>query len=75
MSHSSNHLSSSQQRHCPSTQNSLRKNSMKIVIEGERNDHFILLEEHFFAAVLLYKKIMESNLKTYKSSGTSFVID
>jgi hypothetical protein len=48
---------------------------MKIVIEGERNDPFILLEEHFFAAVLLYKKIMESNLKTYKSSGTSFVID
>jgi hypothetical protein len=29
------------------------KNSMKIVIEGERNDPFIQLEEHFFTTVLL----------------------
>jgi hypothetical protein len=31
-------------------------NSMKKVIEGKRNDPFILLEKHFFAAGLLYKK-------------------
>jgi hypothetical protein len=29
---------------------------MKKVIEGKRNDPFILLEKHFFAAGLLYKK-------------------
>jgi hypothetical protein len=29
------------------------KNFMKIVIEGERNDPFMLLEEHFSAVVLL----------------------
>jgi hypothetical protein len=28
-------------------------NSMKKVIEGKTNDSFILLEEHFFAAVML----------------------
>jgi hypothetical protein len=38
-------------------------NSIKEVIEGERNDPFILLEEHFFTAALLYKKIMKSNLE------------
>jgi hypothetical protein len=32
------------------------KNFMKIVIEGERNYPFMLLEEHFSAVVLLYKK-------------------
>jgi hypothetical protein len=59
-------------------------NSVKKVVEGERNDPFVLLEEHLFAVVLLYKKIMKSNLKTYhmkflssspnhKVSGKSFV--
>jgi hypothetical protein len=34
-------------------------NSMKKVTEGERNDPFVLLEEHFFATVLLYNKNYE----------------
>jgi hypothetical protein len=39
-------------------------NSIKKGIEEKRNDLFILLEEHFFAAVMLYKKNMKCNLKT-----------
>jgi hypothetical protein len=39
-------------------------NFMKKVIEGNINNSFILLEEHFFDAILLYKKIMRWNLKT-----------
>jgi hypothetical protein len=39
-------------------------NSMKKVIEGKTNDPFIVLEEHFFVAFMLYKKIMRCNLKT-----------
>jgi hypothetical protein len=39
-------------------------NFMKKVIKGNINNSFVLLEEHFFDAVLLYKKIMRWNLKT-----------
>jgi hypothetical protein len=31
-------------------------NSMNKVIEGKINAPFVLLEEHFFAAIMLYKK-------------------
>jgi hypothetical protein len=34
-------------------------NSMKKVIGGERNNPFLLLEEHFFAIILLYNKNYE----------------
>jgi hypothetical protein len=34
-------------------------NSMKKVIEGKTNDPFILLKEHFFTIVMLYKKNYE----------------
>jgi hypothetical protein len=33
-----------------------KNNFVKEVIEGELNDPFILLEEHFFTVVLLYNK-------------------
>jgi hypothetical protein len=39
-------------------------NSINKVIEAKTNDSFILHEEHFFAAVLLYKKLMRLNSKT-----------
>jgi hypothetical protein len=38
-------------------------NSIKVT-EGNINDPFVLLEEHFLDAVLLYKKIMKWNSKT-----------
>jgi hypothetical protein len=38
-------------------------NSGKKMIEGARNDHFVLLEEHFFAVVLLYNKNYEVQFK------------
>jgi hypothetical protein len=31
-------------------------NSIKQMIEEKINDHFLLLEEHFFTAILLHKK-------------------
>jgi hypothetical protein len=34
-------------------------NSMKKVIGGERNNPFLLLEEHLFAVILLYNKNYE----------------
>jgi hypothetical protein len=45
-------------------------NSIKKVIEGERNDPFILLDEHFFVVVLLYNKNYEvqyEDLHYYKT--------
>jgi hypothetical protein len=38
-------------------------NSINEVIEAKTNDPFLLLEEHFFDAILLYKKIMKFNSK------------
>jgi hypothetical protein len=34
------------------------------VIQGNINDPFVLVEEHFFDAVLLYNEIMKWNWKT-----------
>jgi hypothetical protein len=39
-------------------------NSITKLIEEKTNDHFILLEGHFFDAFLLQKKIMKFNSKT-----------
>jgi hypothetical protein len=36
--------------------NALTTNSMKKVIEGNINDPFIILEDHFFEAIMLYRK-------------------
>jgi hypothetical protein len=38
-------------------------NSMKKVVEGKTNNPFILLEEHFFTIVMLYKKNYEVQLE------------
>jgi hypothetical protein len=38
-------------------------NFINNVIEAKRNDPFLLLKEHFFTVVLLYKKIYEVQLK------------
>jgi hypothetical protein len=64
--------------------NEFMSNSMKKVIEGNINDPFILLEEQFFDAVLLYQKNMKWNWKNcrmkilssswnHKVSATSFM--
>jgi hypothetical protein len=44
--------------------NDFTSNSMKKVIQGNINDPFVLVEEHFFDAVLLYNEIMKWNWKT-----------
>jgi hypothetical protein len=41
-------------------------NSINEVIEEKTNDPFLLLEEHFFTAFLVYKKLMNYNLKIYR---------
>jgi hypothetical protein len=38
-------------------------NSIKQMIEEKINDHFLLLEEHFFTAILLHKKTYEVQFK------------
>jgi hypothetical protein len=47
-------------------------NSMKKVIQGNINDPFILLEEHFFDAVLLYKKNYEVELEDLSHEDLAF---
>jgi hypothetical protein len=47
-------------------------NSVKNVTEKERNDPFILLEEHFFTAVLLYNKNYEIHFKDLSQEVLEF---
>jgi hypothetical protein len=47
-------------------------NSMKKVIEGNINDPFVLHEEHFFDAVLLYKKNYEVELEDLSHEVVEF---
>jgi hypothetical protein len=41
-----------------------KNNYINKVFESKNNDLFLLLEEHFFADVVEYKKNMKFNLKT-----------
>jgi hypothetical protein len=54
-----------QQRPCPWTRKSLQNNSNNKLIEEKINDSFLILEEHFFAIILVQKKLMKFKLKTY----------
>jgi hypothetical protein len=47
-------------------------NSVTKLIEEKTNHPFVLLEEHFFIAILLHKKIMKFNLKTLHMKFLSF---
>jgi hypothetical protein len=40
-------------------------NSSNMEFESKMNDPFLLFEEHFFAAILVCKKLMKFNSKTY----------
>jgi hypothetical protein len=46
-----------QQRPCPSTRKSLQNNSNNKLIEEKINDSFLILEEHFFAIILVQKNL------------------
>jgi hypothetical protein len=50
----------------------LTTNSMKKVVEGNIKDPFVLLEEYFFDAVLLYRKNYEVELEDLSHENLEF---